>query len=129
MTAQEQVVSVRLFLFSGRPDPEWSLDEAAVKELRNRTEKILGREVVDAPPPGGLGYRGLLVQNPGKVEGIPPEFVVFRGVLSEPLRPESRHWSDLAGIEGWLLAQARDKGYGETLDALGVSSQELETQN
>ena len=122
MKLQEQVISVRLFLFSGRPDPEWSLDETAVGQLRERVQKTVGGEKIRPAAPGGLGYRGFLVQNRANVAGLPAEFTVFRGVLSEPSGPTAIHWRDLRGVEDWLLAQARERGFGKALDSFGVGA-------
>ncbi len=92
MASQQQGVVVRLFIFSGRPDPEWPLDEAAVADL---------------------------VQNAVQSPGLPNAFTVFRGVLTEPPGPRGNHWQDAGGIESWLLSEARARGHGKAIDALG----------
>jgi len=55
--------TVTLNIFSGRPNPRWILEDAAVDELR---ERIFRKpEVIAAAPPGsvaGLGYRGIEVR-------------------------------------------------------------------
>jgi len=114
-------VTVRLLIYSGRPDPSWSLDETAITDLRRRLQQTIGGERAPQPGPEGLGYRGLLVENSARVAGLPAAFTVFRGVLSEPSRERGNHWQDRGGVESWLLAEARARGHGEALDALGVS--------
>jgi hypothetical protein len=73
------------------------------------------------PRPGGLGYRGFLVQSASPISGIPRSFTVFRGVLTEQPGPRATYWRDVGGVEDFLLAQARLKNFGEILDALGVT--------
>src|SRR5258708_19831812 len=62
---------VTLNIFSGRPNPQWILDDAATTELR---ERITFRPIVTAAaPPGsvrGLGYRGLEVRFDNSGEAI-----------------------------------------------------------
>ena len=120
MTIGTELVAVQLMIFSGIPDPEWLLDEPDIERLRDVTRNTLGVESVQSMPSGGLGYRGFRVDNRGNVAGIPTEFTVFRGVLAESAGPRVLYWKDVGGIEIWLLAQARDRGFGEDLDASGV---------
>lgn len=122
MRAEGSSVIVRLLIFSGRPDPEWNLDEGAIPKLRTRVQAVLKENKVDQAPTGGLGYRGFLVQNPAKVLDLPTEFIVFRGVLTERPGPQARHLQDTARIEEFLLEEARHRGFGELLDAAGVKS-------
>lgn len=49
-------VEIELDVFSGRPNPSWTLDDDAAAELLAR----LG-DAPRPPPPGHLGYRGFLV--------------------------------------------------------------------
>lgn len=120
----ESSVIVRLLIFSGRPDPEWNLDEGAIPKLQTRVQAVLRGNMVDQAPTGGLGYRGFLVRNPAKALDLPTEFLVFRGTLTERPGPQARYLRDTAGIEEFLLAEARRQGFGELLDAAGVKSQE-----
>lgn len=123
MKAQQQAVSVRLLLFSGRPDPEWPLDEEAVAQLRDRLQRTVGGEKTSPQPSGGLGYRGFLVQNLARLAGLPATFTVFRRVLSEPPGPSANHWRDTGTVEDWLLEQARERGFGKALEAFGVGGE------
>jgi len=108
-----------LFIFSGQPDPQWSLDEIAMAELRRRLQQTLGVERASPPTLGGLGYRGFLVESPAPALGLPRAFAVFRGVLSEPPGARANHWQDRGGVEALLLTEARARGHGKAIDALG----------
>jgi hypothetical protein len=125
MGAEGSSVTVRLLIFSGRPDPEWNLDEGAIPKLQTRVQTVLKESTLDQAPTGGLGYRGFLVQNPAKALDLPTEFIVFGGTLTERPGPQARHLQDTAGIEEFLLAEARQQGFGELLDAAGVKSQQV----
>lgn len=120
MQSQGRSVCVRLLIFSGRPDPEWSLDEAAVEALTGRVQKAVGGEGIHPPPAGGLGYRGFFVDNQVKNPSLPTQFLVFFGVLVEQPGPRAVCWRDSAGVEDLLLAEARRRGFGKMLEAAGV---------
>lgn len=117
---EEQAVVARLLIFSGRPDPELALDDDAVNQLRERVQSTVNGEKSNPAPAGGLGYRGFLVQNLAKVSGLPAEFSVFRGVLSELSERTGSHWRDIGETESWLLELARGQGLGDALDAFGA---------
>lgn len=124
MPREQPGPTVRLLIFSGRPDPEWSLDEGAVRQLGERLARTIGGERAPSPQPFvGLGYRGFLVQNPSNVPGLPATFSVFRRVLAEPHGPRANHWRDAGDVEGWLLAQARERGFGKALEAFGAGAE------
>jgi hypothetical protein len=76
----------------------------------------VGAEEIHPPPAAGLGYRGFLVRGVS-VGDRPAEFNVFRRVVTEQLGTRTRHWRDTAGVERWLLEQARRLGHGAVLDS------------
>lgn len=114
--------TVRLLIFSGRPDPEWTLDGQARDELSGRVRETLGAEESNPPPPAGLGYRGFLVKSRPQAQPRLPQFTVFRGVLTVDSGLRTAHWRDVAGVEDLLLTQARERGYGEALDLFGAGA-------
>lgn len=64
---------VMLDVFSGRPNPTWTLSEEEEKQLLERV-KGRGLAAADAPD-AGLGYRGLVVRaTQDDVEDLPQEF-------------------------------------------------------
>jgi hypothetical protein len=65
---------VELDIFSGRPNPEWQLDEAAAGEVRRRLAALSPSPARAASPPG-LGYRGFLCTESGVT------WRVFKGML------------------------------------------------
>jgi hypothetical protein len=124
MAAETSFVNVRLLIFSGRPDPEWNLDENTITKLQTLVQTVLKENAVGQAQTGGLGYRGFLVKNPVKDLELPKEFIAFRSTLTERPGRQARYLKDTAGIEKFLLAEARRQGFGELLDAAGVKSQD-----
>lgn len=63
---------VTLDIFSGRPNPTWTLAEEEQKQLLDR---VSGRGLAPVDTPDILGYRGLVVRaSEDDMEGIPQEF-------------------------------------------------------
>jgi len=59
--AQSSVVSVQIF--SGRPDPAWTLPEDSKAELEEQLGALWESTSSASPPDGGLGFRGIAVSN------------------------------------------------------------------
>ncbi len=70
------VAVVTLGIYSGRPDPSWTLTSGEAATL----ETMLGTlvEVTDTPPVGGLGYHGFTITTPTRT------FVAYRGAIAAP---------------------------------------------
>ncbi len=111
--------TVRLLIYSGRPDPEWSVGPDELQVLVDLLRRVVGAEEIHPPPAAGLGYRGFLVRGVS-VGDRPTDFNVFRQVVTERLGTRTRHWRDTAGVERWLLEQARRLGHGAVLDSEGI---------
>jgi hypothetical protein len=114
----QQSLTVRLLIFSGRPDPEWTLNDQETEQLLGLVRETLGREETNPPPRGGLGYRGFLVRNTQPTFSR-LDFSVFRGVLTFD-GARGVHRKDVAGVEDLLLTQASDRGYREALEVFGA---------
>jgi hypothetical protein len=126
--AQEQPVEVMLDLYSGRPNPTWTLSEHQVKELRELlAASMRERQGEKVPSPPALGYSGFTLANRRNVEGIPYRVKVYGGVLAVTLEkaeaPEARgrlvFYADRDRLEAWLLEQAKERGYGEAIEKMG----------
>lgn len=111
---EAQQLVVRLNIFSGRQDPEWTLSEKQAAELAERQSGL--RTVTMAKPPGvlrGLGYRGLEVlargaaeMGPMHVHGGVLDAVDFGPNILDPSRE----------LETWLLGTAPRAVEGRYLD-------------
>ena len=73
--AAEQV-RVTLGIYSGRPDPEWTLTPEQVAVLDAEMAMLPGAS--GTPPSGGLGYHGFTVTRPGST------VIVYRGTVAAP---------------------------------------------
>jgi hypothetical protein len=113
-------VTVRLLIFSGRPDPEWAPDEEGLATLKRHVQESIGRERAHPPSIGGLGYRGFLIES--RDPEISPNLLVFQRVITVNPGPKAEYWRDSSGLEGWLLSEAERRDYGEVLRAVGIRS-------
>jgi hypothetical protein len=113
-------VSVRLLVYSGLPDPEWTLDDAELEAVSARVRRSLQGLPTDAPPPGLLGYRGFAVQVDPPAANLPALFEVFRGTLTVFDAGEPSTVRDDGGVEPYMLDDARRRGHEGVLRALGV---------
>ena len=96
---------VELDIFSGLPNPIWSLPDAARKELLTRLARLASRPTT--PYPGLLGYRGLLVHFNLPPYGMPETVEVFQGAVCYDLGGTRTCQVDAGRkIERWLLATA-----------------------
>lgn len=94
---------VELDVFSGRPNPEWTLTAAEAAKLEVITTSL---PVAAAPPPSfeGLGYRGIVVRNPADSGW---SLVAFRDTVRIRTQGKSEVRADPeAKVERWLLGTA-----------------------
>jgi hypothetical protein len=78
---------IEVDVFSGRPNPVITLDDAAAVDVleRLRPADRLGRAESAPPPESILGYRGLVVEQVGDLaQGLPERFRVVDGKLFGP---------------------------------------------
>lgn len=89
-------VRVSLGIYSGRPDPAWTLTDAQAVAL-DRALAALPRAVGE-PPSGGLGYHGFTIIGPAGT------LVAYRGAVAAPGEGRRAFLSDPAlTIERFLL--------------------------
>jgi hypothetical protein len=124
----EAEITATVGIFSGRPNPEISLTGEAAERLAESVKEAIGREPAPPPAPARLGfYYGFVVRSPRDLArrlGLPEEFRVYQGVLTERMGREPRHWRDIAEVERKLIEQAYQQGYGEMLQRVGVDVSE-----
>ena len=106
-------VEVELQIFSGRPNPTWTLEGAAAEEAVARARAALDGRSIPVAPEAGLGYAGFRLTIP---EGRSRRsFEVFRGVISDATADHKQHWLDARDLEGFLLDQASQRGFAKLL--------------
>lgn len=99
--------TVEADLYSGRPNPAWSLTPEEVAQLVDRVDALARAD--EAEPPGRLGYRGLRLRlQAGGREIASGES--FDGHLRFQDAAGSRHLADPGGeVERWLLETGAGK--------------------
>jgi hypothetical protein len=116
---RDSMPEVELDVFSGRPNPRWTLPAELADTLRTELAERLPAEPQTAP---GLGYRGFVITNLGQVGGIPQRLRAYRAVLTVGDRDGTTHYRDTHGVEEALLEDARRQGYGDLIGQLGGPS-------
>lgn len=108
-------VTVTVEVFSGRPNPTFTLDDDTV--LQGLRRAFSGPPV--EPPDGAraaafgrLGYRGVVIVNERGVEGIPRYVQALDGLLLTRDEPAGapRYFSDTGSLEQRCLALAAERG-------------------
>ena len=90
-------VEVELDVFSGRPNPKWTLGPKLEEELFKRINSLAPAPGTSAIEPPGLGYRGFLLNTGNR------RIRVYGGVVE--LGDEARK-DPSRGLENWLLETA-----------------------
>jgi len=118
-------VSVVVEVFSGRPNPAFTLEDAAALD---RLREAFGRLPAEAPeslPAAGfhrLGYRGVVIENPGGIAGLPRYAQVLDGVVlvRDEANGPPRYFRDTESLEKRYLALADERGLIRDLIAAGL---------
>lgn len=118
-------VTVVVEVFSGRPNPTFTLDDATAIHRLRETLTRLPAEPIEAPEAVGfsrLGYRGVVIRNPHGIEGIPRYVQVLDGLLLVRDEPEGgpRYFRDAAALEKRCLTLADERGLIGELIAAGL---------
>lgn len=118
-------ITVILHIFSGRPDPQWELDEISAESLIEKLSSVTKiRKPAEVPDNAILGYRGFRILNGISEPGLPRDFTVFRGSVVSTELKEQAAVADTEQLELMLLEEARKQGFGELLDN-EVNAEEL----
>ena len=112
-SAGENEIVVRVLLYSGQPDPEYILEnQEDIDAIRDALSSAKVVEKFDKTTviPSILGYKGVLVKNSGKHEGLPSMFAVYQGII-EVTGEQKRFLSDGdRRLEKLLIDGAMKKG-------------------
>jgi hypothetical protein len=113
MAQEGKGITVRVLLYSGKPDPSYVLEEGV---LTSEIKAMIARaEVVSVPAgesviPAILGYKGIVVQNPGRAAGLPSRISVYKERM-EVIDETKRTLVDRSGaLEKTLLDEAIRRG-------------------
>jgi hypothetical protein len=116
-------MQVELDVFSGRPNPYWDLTSQEGRDFVSRFQ-TLPQYQGDGSVREGLGYRGLIVREPGKrIEGY-DEIVVSNGVVVARWDSQSKQLTDKTrGLEKWLFQTGRGRLDDELYRQVSQSAQ------
>lgn len=99
-TSPVESVRVALGLYSGRPDPEWTLTAEQVAALDEALTAL--PDSTGSPPAGGLGYHGFTIMRPGST------LVAYLGAVAPPGNgPRTMKADPTRSIERYLLETSR----------------------
>ncbi|HMK59807.1 MAG TPA: hypothetical protein VK452_01510 [Dissulfurispiraceae bacterium] len=111
--AKEKSMTVRVLIYSGNPDPTYELsDPQIVAKLKSAFEgsKRLDNFSRESVIPAQIGYKGMLVENPDRIEGIPDRFAVYHGTI-EVMGVQKQFLEDKdEAVEKLLMNEAVSKG-------------------
>lgn len=123
---QEEIV-VRVLLYSGQPDPAYILeDQEIIDAIRDVFASAKVAEAFDKKTviPSILGYKGILVKNAGKREGLPSMFAVYQGAIEVVDGQKQFLYDENRRLEKLLIDGAVRKGVID--DAFLKSFQKME---
>lgn len=113
MAQEEKGITVRVLLYSGKPDPTYVLgDGALIGQVKSMIARAEPASVSAGEPviPSILGYKGIIVQNPGRTEGFPSRISVYKERM-EVIDDTKRILVDRDGaLEKMLLDEAIRRG-------------------
>lgn len=93
-------VVVTLGIYSGRPDPAWTLTRVEASTLSDMFASLAN--VTDTPPVGGLGYHGFTIALPSGI------VVAYHGAIAAPgAGPRVMKSDPGRSIERFLLETSR----------------------
>lgn len=101
-------IKVKILLYSGRPDPTYILEQKdsvdRVKTLVKKAKKIKFKEKTIIP--SILGYRGIIVENPGRAAELPERFAVYKGKIEVTGEKRAVYSDEGRTLEKFLLKEA-----------------------
>ena len=105
-------LKVTVLLFSGRPDPNYVIDDAAsldqVKKIFETSKETKYEKSTVIP--SILGYKGISVQNTGNVAGIPQNFAVYKGTIEVGTKEKKFFTDEGNALEKFLFDKAIERG-------------------
>jgi hypothetical protein len=113
-----------MLVFSGVSDPEFDLSDNESLQLAGLLSDCFnaGGTAGDGAEPARLGYRGFRLTTSDRA--FPYDMVtVTEGKVIAASSEALTSFNDSAGCEAVLLGFARDHGFGDVLDELGVGGQ------
>jgi len=103
-------LTVQILLYSGRPDPLFAIKEPAriaqVQQLFAQATPDPAASDRKTVLPSILGYKGILILNPGGLGGLPRTITVYRGNVEARDGGNPRFLTGGAALEGAMIDEA-----------------------
>lgn len=100
-------MTVELDVFSGRPNPQWTLTEQEAGRVEEMLRDLPPAEPGRAAMEPGLGYRGFLVRSGAR------RIHAGSGVVHFDEGGSGHSRQDAKGLETYLRQLAKERGFGE----------------
>jgi hypothetical protein len=108
----ESGIIVTLDIFSGRRNPTWELTQDQANVLKDKLNNL------DPATPISndiLGYRGFIIDNTAGDTDLAEQIIVYNGVIGLLEQGEFTYLNDRNDLEGWLIEQATQLGFGDII--------------
>lgn len=106
-------LTVQILLYSGRPDPLFTITDPAriaqIQQLFAQTKPDPTAGDRKTVLPSILGYKGVLILNPGGLGGLPRTIAVYHGNVEVRDGGGPRFLTGGAALEGAMIDQAIQK--------------------
>ena len=104
----EPATVVTLDVYSGRPNPEWTLSDAEDRELHARLDDLISPLGAQPHRNDNLGYRGLRVRTQRQSKNV--EITVGKGTIALEGGGSAVYYRDTnRQLERWLFETGRPK--------------------
>lgn len=105
----EEEMQVELDVFSGRPNPQWALTSQEVDQFIKLLQ-ALPQHQGEASTPEGLGYRGLIVTQPGETIDGYSQISIANSIVTVEHNGELEQLADKdRALEQWLFQTGKDE--------------------
>jgi hypothetical protein len=112
---------VTLSIFSGRPDPSWTLGQSQTDEFMRKAYALPASVTPPDFPPSKLGYRGFRVQAFDASSQTIASFTIYGGIILREQNATTTYSADLGrAVERWLLASGQATLSAETYAAVAA---------
>lgn len=102
-------MQVELDVFSGRPNPQWALTSQEADQFIKLLQ-ALPQHQGEASTPEGLGYRGLIVTQPGETIDGYSQISIANSIVTVEHNGELEQLADKdRALEQWLFQTGKDE--------------------
>jgi len=105
-------MTVELDVFSGQPNPSWTLTEDAILNIEQKMKNLPEIAETSGFENDALGFRGFILTVKNSVQKKDTKLRVYKGHI---FFDTGKSFQDIQGIEQLLIQQAKDHGFESLL--------------